>query len=718
MVEIKYYDEADLQRKIVKILNKSGFHFEDAPSPYFCDIVDKVRKIYIEVKPENFAPAQILYGLAKEGIKEITYIGLACSFETRFYKSPSFESIKNFAKKIDPSLSLPPSNVKKQEWHDKAYGLLGDHWKIYTYKGKLDLEEPTLEIFIDSDNYIYFKTLFEKYNINPSQFLTFIADIHGKNQKIIINNEGWILNTNTGEFFRNSDAAQLSVERFLGRHDYRPIRDYRDKTLFESVKIRSNNIQKILHQIDRLEPISGRRFRGRFFTKENIGAEVSDIAKSIDPNYILEPYVGGGTLIKTLIGQYKGAANDINKGFIDVLKKKYEGYDWIFTNLNTIITPTEELISKWKIPREGNILILTNPPFGTSSTSSLVSKKEEIKGNSRSRKTKIEYGGMGDKYGRGDQVIPALGKLIEILKKLSRGYLAIFSPAGLLLGRKRYNKILKTILQDFEFLEGHIFSGANFNSVASKKAIAFTLWKYSKNINTSLVDLTFMYEDVSLRLKKTKLLKEVWRYRDGSKYVKERIDHPLGVRRNDTFNNPNPKIFTIDVKEGSGAEISKDNVKFDLEIPNIPSELIYGLLSVAVGYRSITDHPIFIDNAHTHLPDFSKKETMEILAYTLIHVLITEIKNNYCSGKIGFIGMNRVFSFGNPLLTKGAKYLIDTYSYCPIGDKKISDVFLELKTEPNIENIDENYRRLIKIEIENRLKTIGYWDFIPIPSII
>ncbi len=133
----------------------------------------------------------------------------------------------------------------------------------------------------------------------------------------------------------------------------------------------------------------------------------------------------------------------------------------------------------------------------------------------------------------------------------------------------------------------------------------------------------------------------------------------LGVRRNDTFNNPNPKIFTINVAEGSGAEISRDNVKIDLHIPEVPSELIYGLWTITVGHRSITDHPIFIDNAHTHLPDFTQKEAMEILTYALIHTLITELKNNYCEGKIGFIGMNRVFCFGNRSLTKGAEYLIN-----------------------------------------------------------
>lgn len=718
MAEIKYNDEADLQRKIVRILNKSGFHFEDAPSPYFCDIVDKIRKIYIEVKPEHFAPAQILYGLAREKISEITYLGLACSFEVRFYKPPPLEVIRNFAKKIDPNLSIPPSDVKRQEFQEEAFQLLGDHWKIYTYKGHLNLNEPGKDIFIDSENYSYFQMLFEKYSIDPSKFLTYIADIHGKNQKIVVNNEGWIVNINSGKFFRNTDKEQRGLEEFAGRYDYSPIKDYRDKTLFEAVKIRANNIQKILHQIDRMEPISERRFRGRFFTKEGIGTEISDIAKSINVDYIVEPYVGAGSLIDPLVSLYKGAANDINKGFIDVLKKKYEGYGWVFTHINTIITPTEVLINKWGIPKDENILIFTNPPFGTSSTSILVSKKGEIKEGKKSRKTKIDYGGLGDKYGRGDLVLPSIAKLIEILKMLGKGYLGIFSPAALFCGRKRYNKLLKAILKDFEFLEGHIFSGENFNSVIAKKAITFTLWKYNKNSNTILDSLVFTYQDRILRMKKMKLLKEGWRYRDGSKYVKKKVSPSLGVRRNDTFNNPNPKIFTINVAEGSGAEISRDNVKIELHIPEVPSELIYGLWTITVGYRSITDHPIFIDNAHTHLPDFTRKEAMEILTYALIHTLITELKNNYCEGKIGFIGMNRVFCFGNRSLTKGAEYLIEKYGYCPIGVNNISNVFIELKSEPDINKIDEKYRRIIKTEIGTRLDNIGYWDFIPIPSSI
>lgn len=43
-------------------------------------------------------------------------------------------------------------------------------------------------------------------------------------------------------------------------------------------------------------------------------------------------------------------------------------------------------------------------------------------------------------------------------------------------------------------------------------------------------------------------------------------------------------------------------------------------------------------------------------------------------------------------------------------------MFKELKDEPNIDNINENYRRMIKKEIEKRLEIIGYWDYIPIPK--
>jgi hypothetical protein len=190
LTEIKFKDEADLQRKILAILNKkeNGFNFEIVPHDF--DLIDTVHKIYIEVKPENFAPAQILYALAKREKKDIKYIGLACAFEARFYKSPSLMSILSFAKEIDPLLSQSPSSVNQKKYEEKAFELLGDHFAMYPYDGKLDLSNPVQYIFVDQENYEYFKKLFEKYDIDSAKFLPFIADIYAKNQEIDINNNG------------------------------------------------------------------------------------------------------------------------------------------------------------------------------------------------------------------------------------------------------------------------------------------------------------------------------------------------------------------------------------------------------------------------------------------------------------------------------------------------------------------------------------------------
>lgn len=717
MAEIRYEDEADLQRKIKDILNKSGYHFKIVPNKF--DIIDLVRKIYIEVKRDDFAPAQILYAIGKEETKKVKYIGLACAFEVRFYNSPSIEVIKEFARSIDPSLKKSPSAIKRKKWNNEAFDILGDHIHIYTYKGKCDLKKRNKTIFLDDENYEYFKILFEKYEINPTSLITFIVDVHAKNHEIIINNKGWIINTNTLQAFRNTDEKQKGIGEFLGEYSYRPIRDFRDRTLFSSLRIRGNNIGNVLHQIDRLEPIEVRRYRGRFFTKDVINNEIVDIVKKIKPDYILEPFVGSGSLIRPVITNYNGHANDINDGFINTLKKTYNGLNWTFTSIDTWMTPARDLVKDWGIPIGRNILILTNPPFGTSSTGKVASRKGEIKDGKKSRKTKIEYGGLGDRYGRGDLVLPAIAQCIEILKETKMGYLATFSPAGVMLGRVNYSKVLKALLKDFDFIEGHIFNGKDFNSVNSDKAITFTIWKYNKNVNTDIESLTFMVEGKLWRVKKMLLLKDGWRYRDGNKYVKTKKEGVLGVKRCEAFNTSNGKFFSINLKEGSGAELAKENIKIDLGIPNIPSELVYGLWSVCVGYKAIIKSPLHIKGAYTHLPDFSKQESKEVLAYILIHALITELirVRRYCKGKVGFVGMQRIFIFGEERFTNGAEYLINEYKECPITDKRIIDVFNELKNEPDISKVNPKYRGFIKKEIEKRLERIGYWDYIPIPNI-
>jgi len=707
MAEIFYFDEHDLQRKIVRILNKSGFYFRKAKSNYFCDVVDEINKIYVEVKTEDFAPAQILYGMAKNDIRDAKYIGLACAYEIRFYKAPSFKIIEDFARSIDPELGISPSQVNKKEWHEKAFKLLGVHDVIYTYKGELDLRDKIKIIFINRDNYAYFKEIFKKYDINPARFLTYIADVYAKNQEIVINNEGKILNKNTGKFFRNADNSFRTLQDI----DYKPVKNFRDKTLLESTRVRAEDIQEILHQIDRLEPIGARRVRGRYFTKGNLGSEIAEIVDNIVPDYVVEPYVGGGSLIDSLVDKYSGAMNDINDGFINILKKKYEGIptNWVFTSLDTIRTHLEDLVSKWKIPVDKEVLIITNPPFGTVSTNILASKKGEVQ-KKGSRKKSIQYWGLDGKYGRGDLLIPAIAKLIELVKYIGGGYLCFFAPAGVFCGRRRYNKLLKAILRDFKFLEGYVFSGEHFNSISKKKPITFTVWKYFRDINTAHDSLEFNYEGKIIKLRKSNLLKDYWKY-DTRKIIKNEIV----VQGCDRFNSASPKIFHLNPKKG-GSELVPANIRKPLNLSDIPDELFFGLWSITVGYKSITDFPIYINEAYTHLPDLERVETFEVLAYSLIHAIISEQIKNYCKGKIGFIGASRVFKFGGKKLTEGAKYLIRTYGYCKIGDKTIKDVFKELKSEPDITKINKNYRKMIGKEIEKRLEKIGYYDFIPIPE--
>ena len=214
------------------------------------------------------------------------------------------------------------------------------------------------------------------------------------------------------------------------------------------------------------------------------------------------------------------------------------------------------------------------------------------------------------------------------------------------------------------------------------------------------------------------LLKDGWRYRDGSKYVKVKTKDAIDAPRCDLFNVPNVRIIGVGLHEGSGAEISPDNLKIDkvvLHVPGVPSELLYGLWSVSVGNRTFNSsmstqtHPIYFDNAYVHLPDFNKEATLEILAYAILEVLL----KNYAEDRIGFFGTNRVFRFGNERLTKGAAYLIDHCKDAPTYDgNSIGDAFELIRH--SVVDVTK-LRRSLKEEVGKRLEFIGYWDFIPIP---
>jgi hypothetical protein len=465
-------------------------------------------------------------------------------------------------------------------------------------------------------------------------------------------------------------------------------------------------------EFERMNTTLKRRSRGAYFTKNETSVVISDIVKQLNPDFIIEPYVGAGSLIESIIPTYNGAANDINSEPMQLLTKKYEGSNWKFTNVDTITTPYNELINMWAVPPNINLLILTNPPFGSVSVPKISSKEKELVNDKKSRNINIQYGTVGTEYGKGDLIIPAIGKLIQFIKNYGRGYLAFFCPIGIFCGRYRYLKILEALLKDFDFVEGSVFSGEHFNSISKKKPIAFTIWHYRPDCNTVLNSLFFNYNDKDIGLKELPLLKDGWNYD-----IRKVQDGEIATQPNEYFNVPTPKMFHTLVKKG-GSELLSKNVKIDLKVKNVPSELIYGLWSTTVGLRAFIECPIYIDNAYVHLPDFTKKETMEILSYMVLNTLFNEINNNYCEGKIGFVGMGRIFKFGGERLTNGAKYLIDNYGDCPVGDKTIKTIFEQLQNEPDINKLPiKKYKSEMRTEVSNRLDAIGYWLYIPIPKI-
>ena len=707
MAMIKFDDEKNLQRKICTQLNKHGYHFEKEIDSYFCDVVDKLTKTYCEVKTHGkFAPQQLLYGLAKENVQDAQFLALANEYEIRIYLPPKFDDILAFAKRISHDLSVSPSSVTSKRFVEEAFNILGNHLQIYNYNGNFKINEKQPCIFLDDANYEYFQMILIKYRIDPAKFINAFAKTWSKKSRLRIKND-------------YQTIVDLESDQQVKAH--RKIMNKFDKTLIESTRIRAKDVEKIIHKIDELAPQDVRRKRGKYWS----GKDVSEIAtrlirEYVNPTFIFEPFVGGGSLIRDLVDECDGVVNDIDKSSVDLLEQEWDGYGWKYHRNNILTTHLNEL-NTWlpEFSEDEVFCIYTNPPFGTSSTNALVSTDKEVKNmakkSTKSRKNPIQYGAdkkeakyFGDKYGRGDLCIPSLAKMIELIKQKKTGYLSFFSPFGIMLGRKRYMKLLNELLKDFDFVYGEVFDGSMFNGVSKKKPISFTIWKYNKNCNTNPNTLSFWYKEREYQTKVLPLLKEGWKYNacdDGEE---------IGTTRNDTFNNPNPKMLKT-ILHNAGSQMIPKHVKKVLNLSNIPDELIYGMWSITVGHRSLTDCSTIFDNCHTHLPNFDKKETKEIIAYAILSTLITELKSKNCEGKIDFVGMNRIFKFGGKELTKGAKYLIDTYRDCPMGVYTIGSVFDRLQQGEDPDEIDKKLRIMIKEEISKRLDEIGYWDYLPIP---
>jgi hypothetical protein len=690
-MKINYDDERDLQRKIARKISNDKYTFRIGSSSFFCDVLDDFYNIYIEVKvKDEFAAAQLLYGAVREygNGSELNFIpqmfGLATPNEISFYKVPNWMILKAFYQKIDSTGKLAPSMVPKS-FNAEALQILGQPIHINHYDTPLDFEVPY--IFISPTNIFYIMSRLEKYDIEIRELISKISDVY--------NNKGDISVLKKGGIQDNIDGSIVKSK---------PIKPV-DESFVKALRITPHDLTNLSAHLDEYQKIGDRRKLGKFYTQPKLSDKVADIIrKYVEPSLIVEPYAGTGSLLLPFIGT-KMIANDISKEDIEVAKLSFEGQDIKFDTIDVMDYSAEELIKRWEIEPSDNLLVYSNPPFGTSATTRF-SDGDLKKGESR--KIEIKYRDELLKYGKGDLVLPAIGQQIELIKKLGKGYLAFFSPFDIMCGRKRYNKVLKELLDNFTFLEGEIIKGDEFNSVNKEKPIVLTIWKFCGN--TKHINLKFNYNDKEIKLKEGFHLKDGWKYdeRDGNL-------GDLTIAHRETFNVSQPPIFHISPTSG-GSKVNKDNVKKDISFSNFPSELIYGLWSTAVGINGMgLNNPFYFNGAYVHMPtDFTIKENQLILSYLIIWNLVNEIAHNYTKGLIGFTDTMKEIIFGTPEQTKAVKDLLEKYKDEPCLDTTIEKVIELMKKE----EIDyKALRKDLRERLSKLLNDIGYWDYIIIKPV-
>ena len=309
-------DEKGLSIKIKDYLNRNSLDFKFKFIDDFCDLADKTHKIYIEVKPNHFAFAQILHAIAREGIKNAKYIGVANSNKVLLYKPPEFSIISSFSASIDPERIFTPSQVDKPELNERAKAIMGEPFR------EVDLEFPSDKYFyITLDNLKSIKPIFEKYDIHFSLFVDWLDGVR-EDETLVVNKEGWIVNVERPDIFTNEhedEKRSTELTEFGGfrKAKHKPIRE-KDIAFFESLRIRHEDLAEILHEIDSFMPQEKRRNRGVFWTEEEIGDRLSgEILSLTNPDLVVEPCVGGGSLLNKIAPRIEGVMNDIDKGHVE-----------------------------------------------------------------------------------------------------------------------------------------------------------------------------------------------------------------------------------------------------------------------------------------------------------------------------------------------------------------------------------------------------------------
>jgi hypothetical protein len=195
-------NERELSLQIRDFLNRSSLGYKFKFIDGFCDIADEKNKIYIEVKPDHFATAQLLHAIAKERIKDAKYLGVADSRIVKLYSPPTFERTHSFATSFDPKLVFAPSQVDKPELNEQADTILGKPDKIIRLEFS---SEPYF--YITQDNVKSTKPMLDKYKIELDLLVNWLDGV-GESESIKVNKDGWIVNIDRPAIFTNESAEE------------------------------------------------------------------------------------------------------------------------------------------------------------------------------------------------------------------------------------------------------------------------------------------------------------------------------------------------------------------------------------------------------------------------------------------------------------------------------------------------------------------------------
>ena len=676
--------EVELYKKLIKSLNKKGFHFKDTSHIRGrSDLIDAINRVIVEVKLKEAEDgvSQVLYTIAKEELKNFLYIGLADKELFHVFKTPESGNILTFAKSLDEKLLKAPSSFSGKHIANAMVVLGKPIWAGFWHDTKDDitkiLDKQSSIPFI-ADNIFGFHRLFGLYGIRTTDIISAFTDFDVHNVEITKN-----------RIIISRSKGDPIVIKYSGEMKFT------HKWIFEKLRIPNIKALEELRQTsDRLQTYEQRASRGAYYTEQFLSMEMGKrVLKKIDSDFIIDPFAGAGSLLIQFInkGHLNGWVNDYDENAYSMLSADYGSIGYKVTCEDIVKMRMEKILDIVKESK--NPLFITNPPFNSSSGK---------------KKIKIDYGNLSDQYGRGNQIYPTMGKVIEIMKNIKKGYLAFFCPMSIFCEKKLHMKFLTELLKNFTFVEGYIWSGKHFNDVRNEVSISFTLWKFGGS--TNLEDIQFDAENYGLiGFKRQPLLKDGWKYNT----IGKKIQKEIGVTRNDTFNNPNPKMFAI--LHNNGSELITNNVKKPLDVHGVPDELVYALWSTSVGQKSIIrsinyGRPMYMDGTYVHLPDFNHTEAKEILAYAMLNAFIAP---DYTNGNIGFVGARKIMKFGkSKSLNDGARYLFKTYGNLPVGDQTISEVLDEIK---NGKKQDRWFQDIVR-EVSKRLDKIGYWDYIPLPK--